>query len=141
MLTRFPDWHARLATEIERARSRTFEWGKFDCALFACDCVLAVTGVDPAAEFRGTYSTEDEARKLLGTEGLDGFASAIAGKTELKEISPTFAQRGDVVLVENGDPTRALGVVGLDGRFVLCASEPGLARVPMKRWLRAWRIG
>src|SRR5580692_10507645 len=101
-----------------------------------------MTGVDPAADFRGTYSTEAEALTILGAEGLGAFAAGIAEKFGMAEVQfPTFAHRGDIVLVDNGDPGNALGIVDLSGRFAWCVLERGMVRMPMKNWLRAWRVG
>jgi hypothetical protein len=33
-----------------------------------------------------------------------------------------------------------LGVVDLSGRFAWCVLERGMVRIPMGRWLRAWRV-
>ena len=91
--------------------------------------------------FRETYSTEAEVAKLLGTEGLGGFAASIARQCGMAEAAPAFARRGDVVLVDNEAPGGALGIVDLSGRFAWCVLERGMVRMPMDRWLRAWRVG
>jgi hypothetical protein len=140
-MKRVPNWEAALAEWQETALTRKFEWGKFDCALASCDAVMALTGVDPGMAFRGTYSTEAEAQKLLGTEGLGGFAASIARQCGMPEAAPSFAHRGDVVLVDNEAPGGALGVVDLSGRFAWCVLDRGLVRIPMGCWLRAWRVG
>jgi hypothetical protein len=137
-LNRLPNWEAALLAWQKTAATRTFAWGTFDCALAACDAVMAQTGVDPGQKFRGTYSTEAEALKLLGPEGLGGFAAAVAREFGMAEAAPKFAHRGDLVLVDNGQPGGALGIVDLSGRFALCVLERGQVRMPMARWQRAW---
>jgi hypothetical protein len=138
---RIQGWERALAAWMQSAVTRKFEWGTFDCALAACDAVNAITGVDPAAKFRGKYSTEAEALFLLGPEGLGAFAAAIAKQFGMAEAPPTFAHRGDIVLVDNGLPGHALGIVDLSGRFAWCVCARGLMRMPMERWLKAWRVG
>jgi hypothetical protein len=140
-MKRVPNWEAALADWQHAALTRSFEWGKFDCALAACEAVMALTGVDPGMAFRETYSTEAEALKLLGTEGLGRFAASIAKQCGMAEAAPAFAHRGDVVLVDNGNPGGALGIVDLSGRFAWCVLDRGLVRMPMDRWLRAWSVG
>jgi hypothetical protein len=140
-MKRVHNWHAALAQWQLATPARTFEWGKFDCALASCDAILAMTGTDPAAEFRGKYATEAEALKILGPEGLAVFAAGIAKKYGMAEAVPAFAHRGDLVLVDNGNPGNALGIVDLSGRFAWCVLERGMARMPMNHWLRAWRVG
>ena len=142
-MKRIPNWEAALAAWQLATPARSFAWGQFDCALAACDAVLALTGVDLAARFRGTYSTEAEAVKLLGSlslgnAGLGEFAAAVAAEFGMAEVAPAFAHRGDVVLVDNETPGGALGIVDLSGRFAWCVLERGMVRIPMERWLRAW---
>jgi len=158
-MKRLPNWQPLLAAQIEKAQRSKFEWGVFDCALAACDAALAITGEDPGAAYRGKYKTEAEAAALTGSGNgaLGTFAATVATSIGAKEVPKFFARRGDIVLVNNAPvsaplnqarrgrnhhPTStALGFIDLSGRFALCASEKGLVRVPMERWLRAWRIG
>jgi len=142
-LVRFPDWERRLGECLAAAAEKPFQWGSFDCALSACDCIQAITGIDPAAEIRGTYSTAEQVRKLFVEHGgtLESLATFFASRLEMPEVGPFYAHRGDVVLVNNETPDRALAIVDFSGRFARCASENGLARLAMKRWIRAWRVG
>lgn len=120
-MKRFPDWRLRLMAYVTDWRDREFRPGRSDCALFAAGAVEAMTGVDPAADFRGRYRTIDEGLALVGPAGHVGHAATL-----FPEISPMRAQVGDLAEVE-GDGGPALGVVigpqiaamGLDGlRFV-----------------------
>lgn len=78
---------------------------------------------------------------------LGTLAAAIAESHGMAEVRPSFAHRGDVVLVDNAlprrgaAPSRALGTVDLSGRYAWCVGEQGFVRVPMRRWLRAWHVG
>jgi hypothetical protein len=93
---RYLDWPQRLAETVEAARTRTFEFGSFDCALFAADCVLAITGTDYAAPFRG-YESKTAAYRIITEHGsLTGLLTSLLGEP----IEPAFARRGDVVLAE-----------------------------------------
>ena len=65
---RFYDWQERLDAAMNRAKSQMFSYGEFDCALFAADCVQAITGADYAAELRGYDSKVAAYRVLDGTE-------------------------------------------------------------------------
>jgi hypothetical protein len=144
-MKRIPNWEAALAAWQQASLTRTFEWGVFDCALASCEAIAAMTGVDPAAPFRGTYSTEKAALKILHGESLEAFARAIAYQHGMLEVLPMFARRGDLVFVDNDNPMGALGIVDLSGRFACCVLERGLVRMPMfdqsrERWRRAWRV-
>ncbi len=64
-------------------RRETFRWGETDCILSACNHVLAMTGIDPAAPWRGTYHDEAGARAIYdahgGVLGLFRHGMALAG--------------------------------------------------------------
>lgn len=46
-----------------------FIWGQTDCILAVCNHVLAMTGIDPAAPWRGSYSDEAGARAIYEPYG------------------------------------------------------------------------
>lgn len=99
-MERLPDWPTRLAEFIEARRERAFSWGESDCCLFVCDGVEAITGVDPGARWRGLYSSEKGARRLMRDNG------GVAGLASLAFGSPApgaLAGRGDVVLIDTPD--------------------------------------
>jgi hypothetical protein len=139
-LQRVPDWRFRLGQIIESARELSFQWGTFDCALHVANCVRAMTGTDPAATYRGTYSDEDGAARIYGAS-LGDFIARTAQALGCAEIPPTLARRGDVVYVDNETPQGAIGVVSLDARFASCASDKGIVLIHLYRWRRAWRVG
>lgn len=139
-MKRVANWRAALALQFQQARTRKFEWGKFDCALFACDCIWAQLARDPAAAFRGRYSTEAQATALLGNGGLAAIAVQIASQFGFKEVSAGHAGRGDVVLIRNGTPQGALAIVDFTAAFAVCPGTRGLIRVRRHRWLRAWKV-
>ena len=137
MIARREDWPSRLAAALEAARDKPFRWGKFDCGLFAGDCVLAMTDVDPVALYRGQYTDEDGARATmlaLSGGGLRAVWNAALGPA-MNNVR--FAKRGDVVLVEVGG-VEATGIVA--GSRVACLSEAGLLMVPAHRIVAAWSV-
>ena len=98
-LARFEDWEERLSLCLDNVADKPFEWGSHDCALFAADCVKAMTGVDPAEAYRGKYDTAHGAAQALREHGAGTLLKtlkAIFGEP----ISPHFAQRGDVVMLD-----------------------------------------
>jgi hypothetical protein len=137
MIARREDWPSRLAAALEAARDKPFRWGEHDCGLFAGDCVLAMTGVDPVALYRGQYTDEDGARATmlaLTGGGLRAVWNAALGQAM---TNVRFAKRGDVVLVEVGD-VEATGIVA--GSRVACLSVAGLVMVPPHRIVAAWSV-
>jgi hypothetical protein len=132
MSTRLPDWSARLQALVARRLTAPFVWGSNDCGLFAADNKLALTGVDPAADLRGRYASEREARRLLRPlGGLVRVACARFGP----EVPPELAQRGDVGLCVN---ERRVLLAVCNGDHWLAPAAHGL--VPLERAQRAWRV-
>lgn len=67
---------------VQRTSASAFVFGVCDCVLWPADLVLEVTGVDPAAQFRGQYDSFISYRHLLTRQGgmlrlcdkmMDGF--------------------------------------------------------------------
>ena len=48
-MTRKPDWQALLDAFLAEHQFDSFQYGRWDCCLFVCDAIQAMTGVDPAA--------------------------------------------------------------------------------------------
>ena len=94
-MKRYIDWQVRLLALTESREEVPFEWGKYDCCLFAADVVREITGVDYAEPFRGKYTAEEGAKALLEEKG--GLVEYIDSVLPRKDVN--FVQRGDVVLV------------------------------------------
>jgi len=121
-----------------------FVWGTLDCSLFAANAIQAMTGVDIADDFRGKYADEASAFALIktvtgGTTVSDAAAHCASkhGLTEWKY--PLQAQRGDLVVVQNGTNLIA-GVVDLSGKYVASIGETGILRVSIRNIKRAWQV-
>jgi hypothetical protein len=122
--------------------------GVLDCGVFMADWVVRMTGRDPIADVRGTYSTREEYEAILDREG--GFLKSSARRLRAMGFSRVKAAReGDIVVVaspsiEEGrevrKPTGAIAVsetqraVITSDLGIVIAGEPGL---PM---LRVWRF-
>jgi hypothetical protein len=102
--------------------------------MFVADCVQALTGVDPAAAYRGTYTNEQEARVIL--DRLGG-VEAIAEASGFKEVGLLYAQRGDVVSFQ-GPIEIAIGICV--GKWIYFAGKIGLVQQPLASGRRAWRV-
>lgn len=137
-MTRLPDWPERLAAMVEARRNQPFAWGEQDCCMFAADCAQALTGRDPAALWRGRYATEAEAEAFLAPGGgLEGTVAAAMALFGAEEVPPLMAGRGDWALVLVGNQM-LVGVVL--GGLIATTGDDGLAFVPLRRAIRAWRI-
>ena len=151
MLTRHELWETKLHQSIEAHKAKPFAWGEHDCALSVCNHVLAMTGTDLAADFRGEYSSEEAAFHAMqqicqDATTLEHVVEQLAAKHQIPEIKPLHVQRGDVVLIDNPSPStglnrQALGIVHLNGRHVLVTGPDGLHVLRVAHVRRAWRIG
>jgi hypothetical protein len=133
MRCRVNNWQSALqATVSERMRS-PFAWGRQDCCLFAADCVLAVTGRDPAQDLRGAYRSANGAAAVLAElGGLEAIADARLGP----RVPVGSAQVGDVAMVRiDGRDTGAI----VAGSHMLAPGESGLVTIPMSEALVVWR--
>jgi len=151
MLRRTVNWDTRELHEffLER-RELPFAWGANDCCLFPADGILAMTGIDLAADFRGKYTDQASAFALIqsvtGGSTVADAAAYCAKKFELPEWVdksgkplPLMARRGDLVVIEDAGRLIA-GLVGLTGRHVISVGEDGLKRLALTSVQRAWRV-
>jgi hypothetical protein len=145
-------WATRALHDFLLARASTpFAWGINDCCLFPADAILAFTGTDIADDFRGKYSDEASAFALIqtvtgiGTDPKTAVADAAAwcaAKHGLVEWTyPLMAQRGDLVVFENGGRLIA-GLVHLSGRHVISMSDTGIVKLLITPTLirRSWHV-
>lgn len=133
-LQRRASWPEDLAAFFEAHRELPFAWGSNDCALFAADAVLAMTGVDVAKDLRG-YTTELGAARLIAKVGG---MKALALSCGVKEKAAGFAQRGDVVLADM-EGRETFGVVSGDGYWRAPGAEGAVAR-PMSEALAVFGV-
>ncbi|WP_295560634.1 hypothetical protein [uncultured Sphingomonas sp.] len=135
-MQRHAGWETALHDYLAALSGAVFVWGRLDCALFAAGAVEAMTGVDPAADFRGRYSTPNGAVRALRRYGAGTLEATIAAR--FGEIRTAFARRGDLVLVDG-----MVGVcVGADAVFIgETDGEAGLVRFPRTSWQKAWAVG
>jgi len=126
---------------LRAADTKRFGYGANDCCLFVAGAVLAMTGTDIAAEFRGKYSSRKEALSLaLSYAGKRSVRALVEkGLGALPVVPVLCAQRGDIALVKRSRDV-SLGLVALDGKAILAAGRDGLLRLPLTLGLRAWRV-
>lgn len=134
--SRLPDWRQRLQSYVVSSMRNRFRPGEHDCALFAAGAVGAMTGVDPAASWRGAYRTLADGEVMLKGLGYADHTEAVAAI--LEEIAPAFARVGDLASVPADDGFAALGVVQGAGVYVLRPS--GMAVVDRMTIERAFRV-
>lgn len=130
---RRPDWQRQLITTIEAARVRPFVWGELDCCLFVADCCVAACGIDPAAVYRGRYTTARGSQRVLAKE--HGSIAAVLD-AHFQRIDPALAQRGDSVVFD-GPLGQTAGLIWAGQVWAM--TEQGARPVPDVVPLLAWR--
>jgi hypothetical protein len=134
-MARLKTWPSRFAALVDEARAKPFAWGSHDCCLWAASAVLAITGVDPAVEWRQGYFTRRAALRIL--ESLGGYEGVGARAGE--PISLGLATVGDIGLVTWDDGMRSLGVRSMS--TWMCAGDHGLVHLRIEAASHAWGVG
>lgn len=135
-MTRLADWPTRLYNLIEDRKNTPFAWGTNDCMMFAADAVNAITGRDYAADIRGTYTTEAEAKAILAAMTDAGDTLGVIDDL-CKRVPVLSARRGDLVAID-AEEGKAIGVCAGGGCYFI--GPDGLFTVPLRSCLVAWRV-
>ena len=132
---RLEHWPQALSHMSLEARHTPHEWGTHDCALFAANCVEAITGDDLMHDIRGRYSSPVGAARVIKNEGFDSLEEMVASRTEPCAVNE--CRRGDVVICdgENGD---FLAVVM--GHYAVAPAPEGLVQVSLMHARRGFRV-
>ncbi len=137
MIARLEDWSPRLLAWLGEVRHRPFAAGRLDCGLFGAGAVLAQTGVDLAADWRGGYGTIRDGLRLLRRAGYADQIDVAA--RHLPEIDPATAQFGDLAALETPE---GLALTVVQGATAVYAAGPdGMRIMPKGGATRAFRVG
>lgn len=132
---RISNWPTELNNFIETRRATPFQWGKNDCALFAADAVLAITGIDHAAEYRGRYTTRIGSARVLLRSGIKDLRELLS--LYFDELAPASVRRGDLACFDTGNgPTIGVCV----GQYIVAPGAAGLEWIPMTIVEEGWSI-
>ena len=134
-MSRLPDWEDRLSAFLDQHRDRAFQWGEWDCVLFATACAAELTGEDRAAAFRGKYDTREGAALALRE----------LGKGTLVKTMDSLFPRCPVGMAGRGDIVMAGAALGVCiGRVAMFVGEEdgreGFVTIPRAEWQRAWKV-
>ncbi len=128
------DWRARLGAYLATEARTPFEYGRSDCALFAAGGLNAMTGSDPAANYRGRYTSLRGGLRILRKDGFRDHVERAAAL--LAEVSPQRARVGDIAVVDTADGP-SLGVV--QGEWIAVRTMIGLGFVAIDQAKRVFR--
>lgn len=142
-VSRFEDWPTRFSTFLDARRTTRFAYGAHDCCLFVADALEVITGIDFAAEFRNRYHSAFGARRrireICPSATVAAIAALIFGAYGLREISPAYAQRGDVLALSLAREGIVLGLISLDGMPII-AAEYGWGISDRMYAVKAWKV-
>lgn len=139
-MKRLPDWRQRLEAVLDDVRRTPFAWGAHDCGpALAGRVVLALTGEDVAAPWRGKYRTASEAVRLIRDAGFTDLADLAASIAP--EIHPSRARVGDIAAfrIDSSALGSALGVV--NGERVIVLRPEGTGTMSLLQAHRAFKVG
>lgn len=124
---------------LNRMMAQPFVWGECDCVTMPADWVSLITGKDPAADLRMTYSSAGECQRVTRffTDPLGVVAPRMQACGLAETIDP---QRGDVGVVMLHGMSRAHGAICLDGNIWGLKGPGGMAAQMPSEVLRAWKV-
>lgn len=137
-MKRIEEWRKPFSDVIDSMNRVPFSWGDNDCAVGLVGNVLeAMTGKNPAAEYKGRYSTAEEGLKIVKEAGFENLADFVA--SYLPEIHISEASMGDIVAVPSDD---SLGyVLGIaNGDRALIMTPRGVGSVDLLKAERAFKV-
>lgn len=135
-MTRYPDWRERLHQLIESRHEAAFSWATNNGGFWAADCINAMTGVDVAADYRGSFVDELAVKAfLLAQGGLEAFVTGVLGEPLPGVLC---VGDGDIVMAET---TAGLCLGVCEGAHGIFVSDIGLTRIRLRRCTRAWKVG
>lgn len=137
---KYPNYKEMLFDFLQTIKnSIDFEWGNYDCCLFAAKCLESFTDLEISHKFDGTYNDEESARKIIKKFGNDvsDIAQFFAKKYGFKEIDTSYARIGDL-LCRQGLEGKMLGICL--GKYGLFVGKKGLYSVITLTCLKAWEI-
>lgn len=146
-MNRREDWPEALSQYVDSIRMKPFVWGSHDCFLMPADAILAMTGVDIAAQFRGTYDDAASAYEaiLRYSVGYGPGLEKLAAQFGMKPwASPNLAQRGDLCWMKAGmagGENRFGGIIGIVVTpWVFVLGMDGLLATSPDYIERAWHV-
>lgn len=130
------NWVERLHDVLADASVTTFDYGSFNCGLFAARCCDAIREDGGAEdELRTHFTDEDSARIWVGANG--GIEALVSERLGAPLDKWWRGRRGDLALVETSDGP-AVGVS--TGERIAVLSTNGLTFLTIDKATRIWLV-
>lgn len=138
-MERYPDWPVRLNQYILAVHDREFKYGEHDCCLFLAGEVIAITGEDPMAEYRGHYDSLESGERLVREIGAGTVLKTLYKKFG-RPLPGAMGRKGDIAWYKDDDhPDGAVGLVL--GRQAMFIGENGYVLIRLSRIKYIFRVG
>jgi hypothetical protein len=129
------NWAYTLGAYINAIHRTPFNYGRHDCGILAAGCIRALTGIDamPAMSYTNALEAAQACKAVCGSPYLDDLIAYLAKEHGWTEVKPTFAHRGDLLVIGTGIKAR-LGVVSMQGTHIMTPGDHGLLYEPFDRF-------
>lgn len=132
---RHADWQSRFWAELERARTRQWQWGVHDCVSFGARMADVISDSDYILlKARFAWKDARDVARLLRDTDLITLVAGVLGTP----MDRRFARHGDLVMSVDTTGQQVLAVH--DGVQLLVAAEVGFTAVATSYGRAAWRI-
>lgn len=132
-----PGIREKLNAFLDKSARRRFEWGVCDCMLEVADWLDRACGTDIANEWRGTYSTEEEAYARLGGDLVTAMRAEAARRGLTEAAEPQF---GDIGIVLPPGQDKPLGAILMPSGRWRMLTQAGIALTADVTVLVAWAL-
>ena len=98
----------KLAAYLSKVQNKPFKYGTLDCAIFTVSAVDSQIGTKLKSKLFGKYKDLKGVAKRIKEIGKGKYINAIekiCKDNKFKEISPDYAQRGDVCIMKQNKKT------------------------------------
>ena len=131
------DWIDIFFEFVRENKDKPFEWGKWDCCIFANSCIKAMTGQNLIPSTL-KWKNEETAMKAIKDYGktLKGAVTKACKAKKLEEVKPAFITTGDLVVFK--EESELVGIS--DGFNILSPSDDGIEFKSHDLIVKGWRI-
>lgn len=138
---------ARLAAALNAAEYRWLNepviWGRSDCLMSCADVLAGPLGFDPAADYRGRYSTARGFKRILHREGFGDLRECLdwymRNVLHWRRIRPGKAEIGDFGLWQQTENVWTCALYHGAGLWAV-RGERGAVFAPTLLIDRAWKV-
>jgi hypothetical protein len=133
---RVDGWQNDLLHFVDVNQHTPFEYGVFDCALWAADCLRVQTGFDIAERWRGKYTDLTSGMRLVKNDGFKDHVDVFA--QQMYEVPGSHAQFGDLVTVEGIDSMTSVGICM--GHVIYAPTQTVMGVMLLASAIRTFRV-